>query len=611
MLFGNRRELFYRIIFCFIGYCIGLFWQAKLQLNVDHNYSTQLICNCDKKDSDNADLLLKALKLIARGFKYIKSNKARIHLREAFIILNSLFKYQINVRMNETVNRERDVCPEYWIDMYHGYPYYFTGFEIENCTNAPPFSSLVSILIDSVYNTDAKDLKQIIRGVSITYPNISVILSTVGIEENYENLKNELSTLTFKIFENNETEGEIWKKLVESASTKYVLIGKKLSHFTQDSRLERLVRVLDNTNADAVGGSHRNETGHYSLGCYQTSMRNYAFKIVEGYDLSYNSCIYCNYISGPFIIKTGKFLDHFDERLNGEIAFINMFEKIGNDSENVNMLVCPDAMYFTKTIGPIETSEKDWLAFANIWELNIIILPDGGSYSFTCNEVNADCGWNTGLALPICCLKELINLVENVMETCSKFGIRCEIEGGTVLGSLKFNGILPWERDSDINWHCKDYVKMLETEDYFDAMGYSLSNPSAETDIVAECDRVVVNSSVNCGYFDLMSKHFRTQMYGAKYLAQSYLESLGIVIPTRTLMNGVWVITYPNPALYARNLYGDDIFEHVEHWLDLGYPSGWKPYKTGNFTECPRKNFHGCLDQFLPSGNLQFMDVWL
>ena len=69
--------------------------------------------------------------------------------------------------------------------------------------------------------------------------------------------------------------------------------------------------------------------------------------------------------------------------------------------------------------------------------------------------------------------------------------------------------------------------------------------------------------------------------------------------------------TFPSPVAFVRNAYGDDAFEHVEHWMTLGLQTGWEQYETGSFSSCSVPGHHACLDQYFPAGNLQFLDVLL
>jgi len=259
------------------------------------------------------------------------------------------------------------------------------------------------------------------------------------------------------------------------------------------------------------------------------------------------------------------------------------------------------------------------LPFVRKWELSRIILPTGQTLDYACFESQLACPWNSGTTMPLCCLWELSTVLRLLLRTCLQYDIACELEGGSIVGAVKFRGILPWERDGDINWDSHDYFKMQNSTIEYARKGYTLvEETTGVPSVVDYCMGApdLNQKNVNCGYFALRSANWRLHLYGAIYIAHSHFERLGLshlrLKPTQILVDGEWVRTYPNPVLAARNLYGDNLFEHVEHWLALGQYNEWYTYETGHaFQRCPRPGMHNCLDQFAPDGNLQFLDVWI
>lgn len=212
--------------------------------------------------------------------------------------------------------------------------------------------------------------------------------------------------------------------------------------------------------------------------------------------------------------------------------------------------------------------------------------------------------------MPPCCLSEISFALRSIMRICEQNEIGCELSEGTVLGSVKFESLFPWEIDGDIHWRSKDHQKLRNATHLFKSNGLTLKEEFTTAAKLQDCQNWT--HFENCGFFRLFSKNFGQfgyELYGATSLAQDYLNERGINRPTKTLLDGQWVNTIPNPALYSRNLYGDDIFQHSEHWRSQGFSNGWISYSSGSFLKCPRPNFHGCLDQFKPTGNLQFRDL--
>jgi len=173
----------------------------------------------------------------------------------------------------QSASTAEEVCPEEWKGMKYGYPYYFTGYALEpTCPNVKSLSSLVTIALNALKLVSSK-LYDLLSGVRKFYHDVAVIVATpVGTQFSHLPAVQNLTVLPVN---ESDTEGKVWKSLVEATKTKYVFVGRQLyGLFTNDTKLERLIRAANRMAAVVVGGSHRNETGHWSLGCYQTAMRN-------------------------------------------------------------------------------------------------------------------------------------------------------------------------------------------------------------------------------------------------------------------------------------------------------------------------------------------------
>ena len=49
------------------------------------------------------------------------------------------------------------------------------------------------------------------------------------------------------------------------------------------------------------------------------------------------------------------------------------------------------------------------------------------------------------------------------------------MQEGTLLGAVKFNGILPWERDGDVTFHTNNFTAIASLAGKFRGAGYTLS----------------------------------------------------------------------------------------------------------------------------------------
>uniref|UniRef100_A0A915J1G1 Uncharacterized protein n=1 Tax=Romanomermis culicivorax TaxID=13658 RepID=A0A915J1G1_ROMCU len=390
-------------------------------------------------------------------------------------------------------------------------------------------------------------------------------------------------------------------------------------------------------NVDVAAGSHRFSDGRWSRACFATAMKNYTFKIVEGYDLSYNSCIFCDYASGPFVAKRDFLLENLndtfstDDHLRDGLEFVDFYASV---------YVCPDVMFTVDSRQPffdrrITYDKSWWLPFVKKFGLNKIILQDDGRLEFSCQESETQCDSIRGLIMPICCLQELSDALKFVFDVFEKHNLTLEIEAAhsiaysgltrerfwvpvvqilksisttrTGVGGVKLYGINPYERDADVDTDIHYYAQIDALAPVFAKKGYKLA-PYPQMTNETEC---LHKDWINCGYYLLSTINWSIEMWGVNKLGSEEAHQVGSTSRTKVFVDGRWMTSLYSPALSVRNEYGDDIFQHVEHWDTLGYESGWVQPTTGAFSKCPHVGFHACLDRYLGVGNIQFRDIIL
>ena len=253
-------------------------------------------------------------------------NKIDKHVRNINNILQRLHEQEIAKRTSSEKplfkkTNKNEVCPEKFLgnNLAYGYPYFRTGFVKLNCTNYIPTRELVTIIISipKEHSKRADSYVGILVNIAKLFPGILVIFAT---DEPLTNLQLEqISKLRIK-FQNyssaNKKQGRLWQQLLEIVQTPYVLIAPDITHFTDDVFLERLVRVVsENDEVVLSGGSYRNLNGEWSMGCLQSSIKNWTLTYIEGYYFSFSDCLVCDFIPGPWLASTNKLKRFgFDER---------------------------------------------------------------------------------------------------------------------------------------------------------------------------------------------------------------------------------------------------------------------------------------------------------
>ncbi|KAI0228259.1 hypothetical protein LSAT2_021263 [Lamellibrachia satsuma] len=489
------------------------------------------------------------------------------------------------------------VCPEKYLGTIADYPWFEKGRVLTNCTNARPFPRVISILLNGFDYADERQIFVVLREIYATYPLLTVHLA---VHENIV-IPEEVTLNVLQHIFGKSAANDVWNGLVEKATTDYVLVGRRIERFQWYALLERMVRVVSELGVDAVGGALRTPDGHWSMGCQQTRLRNYTLTYKDGYHVSTNSCAYCDYIPSPFVSRTSTLRTVKFKMASPDTVFHDYFLRLQKDRKLV--MSCPDAMFYVLANNESATLlQKQWIPMVQTYALNHVNLADGRQMSFTCSEAKTIVSSIGGIIKPVCAIETLLKAIHDTMDICQKIGIFCYLDGGTTVGAIKFNGILPWEHDADITYEPSKNFTLVDHRYEFKKLGYKLSLKYPE-----KCQFDVNN--FQCGHCDLDIPHWRMGLWnGARprlmidVLRENRIES------TKLLFGGRWLNVPINPALSMRSRYGYELLKHAEHWITLGYSTSWLPYHGGTFQKCPRPGSHMCLDlQYPADGNMDFI----
>lgn len=386
-----------------------------------------------------------------------------------------------------------------------------------------------------------------------------------------------------------------------------VLFAPDITYFTDDVNLERLVRVLsENKDTIIIGGSHKNQRGEWDNSCRQVQFRNWTAYFADGYYHSFNDCLECDVLLGPFMAKTKKLQDlGIDEKLHFG-AFQDLFWRLKLKHPEKVVASCPDVMFDTYEQ---EVPDEKYVHLTQKWDVKKWVESNGRVRWYGCrrgghaHDNKSSCGISaTGLAVPPCDLENLADMVKFIMKECENAGIYCEVMEGSQLGAVKLKKVLPWERDADIQFLSENYTAIQKLRPRFEAAGYKFEDRKG-----TEC---CTDGRKTSGIFVIYRNGWGVDFYGRPKLESEMLVANGQQ-PTKVMFAGQWVTAMRNPGLSSRNRYGPNIYRHVEHWYYIGMKSGGMRYKSGVFTKCPKPGHIGCLNQLRPDGNLPSGDSFV
>ncbi|XP_077984355.1 uncharacterized protein LOC144438993 [Glandiceps talaboti] len=495
----------------------------------------------------------------------------------------------------------RNVCPEEYKGPLYDYPFRNKGFEPIKCNNSKPLHTLVSVLLNFKEPGGKREkIRNVLKGIERVYPRLTVHLAFDRTTTPFNT--SEFSKLNIFTYAEKDigslTAGETWKLLVSKVTTPYTFIGRDLTHFTNDTRFERLILAAETLNASYVGGAWRTPDGHWNMGCHQSLMKNWTLSYRAGYFHSQNECVFCSHLTGPFLAET-KIIrtSGFDSSFSSHIVFEDFF--LDAQSRSVLTLSCPDAMFHIEDTSTKYSRREVFIPFVGKFKINVLKHANGVVHRYDCSEAKVDSKKTVGFAVAPCCLQNLADIVNFFMTTCKENNFLCELQEGTLLGALKFNKVLPWERDADLAFHTANYTALGKLKDKFVKRGYSFD---FQGDSTVWC---CVDGRKAGGKIHIMGKSWSVETAGSHMMDSELLIQEGMS-PTKVFHVGQWVGVPRNPGLHARNRYGKEIYRHAQHWMSMKKTDGYTDYQTTGFTPCTSPGHHACLDQYLPDGNIQF-----
>lgn len=495
--------------------------------------------------------------------------------------------------------RTAEFCPESFVNNSLAEPYYLNGSWVQqDCPNVLPIETLVSVVV-YVSTQCSNGVLQLPITIHQTHPSVQIYVAVdpFACGENWSVVENERVAVVS--IGSDWSAGRVWNTLVSNVATPYVLVGRDMDNFSWLSQVRRQVSLMSDPLVHVVGGSARNLTGHWQVGCQQSYLYNYILEYKDGYYKSKNECMYCDNIIGPFLARSSTLKEIlFDEGLSLEVVFEDWFLRIKQYSRLV--MNCPDSLYFASdpSANKKEVSKDLWLSLVKKWQINRIVLAEGQKMSFSCLESNLKCTDMYAITrkrlMPICCMDQLAGAMRDFHELCLENGLIYNYIGGSVLGAVKFRGIIPWDFDGDGEYYAGNINFFLNWSEQQTSHNRS---PSIN-DVHSKAE----------GYFKLWSPDMFVEMWPKNdTVSDVVMPEVFSKTPTLMRVHGVWVYGPPSPGLHARNMYGREILQHANSWYHTGKRNWKHPYSIAkHFMPCDRIDHHACQTQFSTDGNLQF-----
>jgi lipopolysaccharide cholinephosphotransferase len=104
-----------------------------------------------------------------------------------------------------------------------------------------------------------------------------------------------------------------------------------------------------------------------------------------------------------------------------------------------------------------------------------------------------------------------MEVLKEIEKFCRNHGIMYYAEWGTLLGTIRHKGFIPWDDDIDISMKREDYQVLLKYGDAELPEGYFIMNPDREAGVADPFTRIVNSRSIN------LSEEFLKKYHGCPF----------------------------------------------------------------------------------------------
>ncbi|VDP73314.1 unnamed protein product [Echinostoma caproni] len=570
----------------------------RVVLTITHFLFIRVCITRGSKPEGHPDelILLGFYDAVIRAYKSTRSSHAKLLVRDSLLLMNEVLPdvsesalsrwLQDKLKLKHSRIRGR-------VDV--------NTYDRPECREPTRLSDWVEI------HTHAQTCQQgvqIARSLHQFYPNITARLAVTE-TCNSTTISKDLSKQIYWYFKQPD-KAFLWLRLAKLSQRRYILVGRDLDYLTKDSDLKRLLNIICTDQADIVGGAVRWEPErHWDLGCYQTSLRNFTFRMQPGYELSTDSCAYCDHLISPFLVSRLLFIRGMRySSLPGPIAFVDLFARLTHSGldvvEQPRAVACTDVLFHLRSPEhKLDQFEREqWSMLVHKWKLNRIQLSLLVDHKWDCQEAGIQCDTfvRSGLLMPPCCLREQNRCFKGFLKLCSSLAVKTRMHGDYLTGMFNpLAGDSPWQSALEIQWNHPEYEVIMKniTDPLYTKYGCQLSEVS----------------KYDSGQLILSSKNWQWTTRGELLITNqsNRMNSTTLTRPTLVNVNGFWTETHFNPGLVmSRSLFMT--LEYASSEIEDNFWNTGMELIPVPFCAAHQLRANCLSGNFLPLGNLQYQE---
>lgn len=172
----------------------------------------------------------------------------------------------------------------------------------------------------------------------------------------------------------------------------------------------------------------------------------------------------------------------------------------------------------------------------------------------------------------------LYQLMKDMHEVFTQAGIRYWVESGTLLGTIRHNGIIPWDTDLDVEMDVAQEEAFLEIKDIFTSLGYRVIAMPFGYKIYNQCAGLDLLITENIEGRIMLQREEVKKWWSRRGEHQIHFKEEELFPLKLYPFGSIEVYAAHNPYPYLFHTYGDDCLDkgyiQVRHGGNTYHPVG-------------------------------------